>query len=144
MNPATGTFTTMDTYQGSIFDPTSLHKYLYASATPVMNVDPSGYDDTALELNGSMVISSIIDEASAVADSFALNFYRAFKAARAGFIIGTSIGVPIALLFGDLCYDIYEIIADGAMSSADANEAVREETLKKKNVKTLVGLYMVN
>lgn len=29
MNPSTGTFTTMDTYAGSIFDPTSLHKYLY-------------------------------------------------------------------------------------------------------------------
>ena len=33
----------MDTYQGSIFDPTSLHKYLYANANPVMYTDPSGY-----------------------------------------------------------------------------------------------------
>lgn len=43
MNPATGTFITQDTYSGTIFDPTSLHKYLYANANPVTYSDPSGY-----------------------------------------------------------------------------------------------------
>lgn len=33
----------MDTYQGSIFEPATLHKYLYANANPVMYFDPSGY-----------------------------------------------------------------------------------------------------
>ncbi len=33
----------MDSYQGSIYDPVSLHKYLYANANPVMYTDPSGY-----------------------------------------------------------------------------------------------------
>jgi RHS repeat-associated protein len=42
MNPQTGRFQTQDTYEGSVFDPQSLHKYLYASANPVGNVDPTG------------------------------------------------------------------------------------------------------
>jgi hypothetical protein len=32
----------MDTFAGRIFDPQSLHKYVYGHNNPVMNVDPSG------------------------------------------------------------------------------------------------------
>ena len=42
MNPATGTFTQEDTYQGNIYDAISLHKYLFANANPVVFEDPSG------------------------------------------------------------------------------------------------------
>ena len=34
MNPSVGRFITMDSYEGSIDDPVSLHKYLYANANP--------------------------------------------------------------------------------------------------------------
>ncbi len=41
-NPFLGRFTTMDSIPGNIFDPVSLHRYLYANADPVNNLDPSG------------------------------------------------------------------------------------------------------
>ena len=47
MNPSTGTFISMDSYQGSIYDPVMLHKYLYANVNPVMYADPSGYTSVA-------------------------------------------------------------------------------------------------
>jgi hypothetical protein len=44
MEPGTGVFLTVDSCQGSTFDPQSLHKYLYANASPVNFRDPTGYD----------------------------------------------------------------------------------------------------
>jgi RHS repeat-associated protein len=41
-NPSVGRFMTMDTVAGSIFEPKTLHKYLYAGNDPVNNIDPSG------------------------------------------------------------------------------------------------------
>jgi|GEM_PF-1022227 len=51
-NPATGRFPTMDTYQGRIHEPQTLHKYLYVHGDPVSNFDPSGYMTLAGQLTG--------------------------------------------------------------------------------------------
>jgi RHS repeat-associated protein len=57
MNPATGRFQTMDSYEGRSADPSSLHKYLYAAAEPVANIDPSG--EAEFTLSGLKVAFSV-------------------------------------------------------------------------------------
>ncbi len=77
MDTTTGTFTTMDTYQGSLFDPVSLHKYLYANANPVINVDPSGFEtDSIQEITGVMACMGIIAISCQMQSNFAMNYYK--------------------------------------------------------------------
>ena len=42
MNPTQGRFLSTDSVEGSIFEPATLHKYLYAANSPIDLTDPSG------------------------------------------------------------------------------------------------------
>ena len=67
LNPNTGRFWTVDSYEGNSEDPQSLHKYLYAQNNPVNGSDASGNDfDMDFSL-GSALGSSVLD-------SFGFNF----------------------------------------------------------------------
>ena len=44
LDPKTGRFQTMDSYDGNIEEPASLHKYTYCQGNPVNNADLSGHD----------------------------------------------------------------------------------------------------
>ena len=60
MNPETGTFISMDSYAGSLDNPVSLHKYLYANANPIMYTDPTGYFSLA-ESSMAQGIQSVLN-----------------------------------------------------------------------------------
>ena len=64
----TSIFITMDSYQGSVYDPVSLHKYLYANANSVMFTELSGYYSLA-ETSAAQAVNSILDKAKATYDS---------------------------------------------------------------------------
>jgi RHS repeat-associated protein len=57
LNPNTGRFWSMDSYDGKSQDPFSLHKYLYCQNDPVDGWDPSGHEDL-VSMNCSMSIQS--------------------------------------------------------------------------------------
>jgi len=59
LNPETGRFHTMDSFEGRFSDPQTLHKYLYAHANPVMFVDPSG-NFSLLESINNLVIRGMV------------------------------------------------------------------------------------
>ncbi len=55
-----GRFISPDVFQGNIFEPLSLHKYLYAETDPVNNIDPSGYVVTLPQIMIGVGIAALL------------------------------------------------------------------------------------
>jgi len=98
MNPSTGTFISMDTYQGSVFDPISLHKYLYAHANPVMGKDPSGMM-TLGEVVVALAISTILAGLASGLISWLHNFLITGKFSADAFWHGAAWGALFGFSF---------------------------------------------
>ena len=79
MNPSVGRFITMDSYEGSIDDPVSLHKYLYANANPVMLSDPSGYIGLLDTVCASAIGNVLFYSASAGLITFGMGLIRQLR-----------------------------------------------------------------
>ena len=90
MDPKTGTFLSLDPYQGNRHDPASLHKYMYANANPVNNVDPTGLTSIA-EMSGAMAGQGILAGANG------LNFWAVLglMGGRAKAIVGATIALSL-------------------------------------------------
>jgi len=100
MNPSTGTFISMDSYAGSIFEPVSLHKYLYANANPVMYSDPSGYMADLNELQVSEGCMAIIDVGQQAYNQMCLAVYKDLV-----------IGIAAVAVTAVLSYLLYELVS---------------------------------
>ena len=127
MNPTVGTFISMDSYEGSIDDPVSLHKYLYANANPVTYSDPSGYKSVAeMAVVGAaigaltgIIVPNVLSmlknlDMNGTAES-TLSPVETIKYALQGMIIGALMGVMIAVGFAFL---VVGISLFGGVSSA--------------------------
>jgi hypothetical protein len=81
----------MDTYQGDGEDPITLHKYLYAGANPVNQIDQSGHDGEgglAGEI-GALPAETTLDVAPAI------NGVRALQSVRAAVTITAALGAQV-------------------------------------------------
>jgi RHS repeat-associated protein len=66
LNSTTGRFWSMDALEGSVFEPRTLHRYLYASDSPVDRVDPSGNEDADIAENLSTAADLVVVAAISV------------------------------------------------------------------------------
>lgn len=101
-SPDTGRFVSTDPIEGDIFEPVSLHRYLYANTNPVDMRDPSG-KDTLPEILAASAISGGIGATAAVAGLVVkaglggtVTLADAGRAILAGFVIGASGGALAA------------------------------------------------
>jgi hypothetical protein len=110
-SPEIGRFLTPDTFPGSVFEPRSLHKYVYCNANPVDNIDPAGL--FGFSIGGLVMVSAIVGilaSISAMSYSHYLGRTRAeiAKAGATWFLIGAGVTATVyAVAWGGYLVFIY-------------------------------------
>ena len=59
-DPGAGRFTQMDSYQGRMGEPGTLHKYVYGNLDPVNGVDPSGLFTKSDLIQGGAIAAILV------------------------------------------------------------------------------------
>jgi len=90
MNPLTGRFWSMDSYEGSGDDPHTLHKYLYTSADPVTGIDPNGHMTMTEVLSVGAQIASKVKWALPTIPGWTSSGTFVFRA-----VVGSALGLSI-------------------------------------------------
>ena len=107
MNPSSGRFWTLDTYEGSTSDPKTLHKFTYVSGNPVNVIDPSGH----------IGVGSLIGEVNAMTWRVTLRAYEFPRALAAGRLLLA--GLNVASFFGDNeSRDLFITVSGGPFGAA--------------------------
>ena len=118
LNTSTGRFWSMDTFEPDDWEPTSLHRYLYAGNDPVNRIDPSGHDFDLGSLGASAAISGTIDAISAISERQTLG-----GVAKA-FVLGSLKGAAF-FLAGGIAFKLLGQLG-AAASSLEAVQTAQE------------------
>ena len=99
MDPALGRFVSVDPFAGDPQSPMSLHRYLYANASPVSFMDPTGKISSFNELLITMSIGGTIDAIlSALFSPHSLNTAAFWGDVGKGFAVG-ALTAPVGGIF---------------------------------------------
>ena len=140
MDTTTGRFISMDSYLGSVDDPVSLHKYLYANANPVNYIDPSGYNSYG-EMNLALKIQLILTDITTLKINMYCWYIRLGEASIGGKILKEVIDESFELLLeGDV--DIYSIMWTSVEIVYGLADSEQEFSTLKKTTKS--GSYSTN
>jgi RHS repeat-associated protein len=132
-DPAVGRFEGLDPWEGSVADPTSRHRYLYASCDPVNRVDPSGNADYTLKslFTAASVSATIATLDTLVATRGKPGAGRLAGSAAKGAMVGAAGGVMAPVFYaagagGKLAFHSYSL----ATAFWDLGDAVQARDAK--------------
>ena len=109
LDSSIGRFWSKDTYLGWMFDPASLHKYVYAHANPANNIDPSGNSIAGVLVAPRISIPTITAAQLRFATVVTLKVI---------------VGVGVAMILEEVIRDI--VLAEGAAATEGGDEAERQ------------------
>ena len=133
LDVSTGRFWSMDDWEGDPESPISLHKYLYASCTPVNKIDPTGNNDfnlTSLAINAAIggVVNALFG-LNAKSTLSSVLFDLGVGAVLSVGLYGLSVGVIRLLVRARSLLGTSRFFARAAIAAESAPQAIRTGVL---------------